>query len=229
MRVIQLALEFIAALRPKPPAVELFSRARRADRDARVWASELGFDPQLAAREEAERQEWIARCKADGLGIDGRIAIVAAALVVMTAINCVAIGTALADPWGKDTDVIRAGMIGTAYEKHSVRSSRHPRGRHNEAQTRSHADPRPRAWCGWWLRQHFGIGDRSLNVARLWARIGHPAAAPAPGVVAVWPHHVGVITAVPGPGRIVLLSGNDGHAVRNRERSTRGIIALRVL
>jgi hypothetical protein len=57
--------------------------------------------------------------------------------------------------------------------------------------------------------------------------VGTPAQGPAPGVVAVWPHHVGVVTSVPGPGRIVLLSGNDGHAVRERERSTQGVIAWR--
>jgi hypothetical protein len=33
--------------------------------------------------------------------------------------------------------------------------------------------------------------------------------------------------AVHGPGRIVLLSGNDGGAVRQRERSSRGVIAWR--
>ena len=88
-------------------------------------------------------------------------------------------------------------------------------------------DPRPRAWCGWWVRQQFGVADRSYNLARKWAQIGTPAHGPSPGVIAVWRHHVGIVTAVPGPGRIVLKSGNDSHAVRERERSTRGIIAYR--
>lgn len=85
----------------------------------------------------------------------------------------------------------------------------------------------PRAWCGCWLAQHLGLGDRALWLARNWSRIGSPAHGPAPGVIAVWPHHVGQVTGVPGPGRIVLLSGNDGRAVRERERSSRGVIAWR--
>lgn len=84
-----------------------------------------------------------------------------------------------------------------------------------------------RRWCGCWLAHHLGLSNRSLWLARNWARIGSPAHGPAPGVVAVWPHHVGIVTGVPGPGRIVLKSGNDGRAVRERERSSRGVIAWR--
>lgn len=89
------------------------------------------------------------------------------------------------------------------------------------------SDPRPHAWCGWWLRQQLGVADRAYNLARKWAGIGTPAHGPAVGVIAVWPHHVGLVTGVPGPGRIILKSGNDSRAVRERERSTRGIIAYR--
>ena len=88
-------------------------------------------------------------------------------------------------------------------------------------------DPRPRAWCGWWLRHHLGVADRLYNEARAWARYGSRASGPAPGVIAVYPHHVGIVVSVPGPGRMVMKSGNDGHAVRTRERSTRGVIAWR--
>jgi hypothetical protein len=82
-------------------------------------------------------------------------------------------------------------------------------------------------WCGCWLRLQKGIADRRLNLARAWASVGVRAGGPAAGVIAVWRHHVGEIVAVPGPGRIILRSGNDGHAVRERERSTSGIIAYR--
>jgi hypothetical protein len=95
------------------------------------------------------------------------------------------------------------------------------------AQQVRRGDPRPSAWCGWWARQQFGVADRSYNLARKWAQIGTPAHGPAPGVIAVWRHHVGIVISVPGPGRIVLKSGNDGHAVRERERSSRGVIAYR--
>lgn len=77
------------------------------------------------------------------------------------------------------------------------------------------------------MSNYFGFKDRKLWLAINWAHIGRPASGPAPGVVAVYRHHVGVVTAVPGPGRMVLLSGNDGNAVRERERSTRGVVAWR--
>jgi hypothetical protein len=83
----------------------------------------------------------------------------------------------------------------------------------------------PHAWCGCWLASHLGISDRSLWLARNWARIGH-SSSPQVGAIAVWPHHVGQISAVDG-NRILLLSGNDGHAVRERWRPMRGIIAYR--
>lgn len=84
-----------------------------------------------------------------------------------------------------------------------------------------------RAWCGCYLSKHLGLNDRSLWLARNWARIGSPANGPSPGVVVVWPHHVGLIRQVTGPGRAIVLSGNDGRAVRERERSLRGVIAYR--
>ncbi|WP_315701280.1 MULTISPECIES: hypothetical protein [unclassified Bradyrhizobium] len=82
-------------------------------------------------------------------------------------------------------------------------------------------------WCGCWLRLRFGIAEAGLNLARAWASIGEAVRGPAAGVVAVWPHHVGLITENLGGGLIRLLSGNDGNAVRERVRSTRGIIAYR--
>lgn len=109
---------------------------------------------------------------------------------------------------------------------------RHHHFRHHAAAPAPAIAGRPAAcagipWCGCWLRLHLGIGDARLNLARAWAAIGSAAAGPAPGVIAVWRHHVGKITEVFADGRIRLLSGNDGHAVRNRVRTTRGIIAYR--
>src|SRR5690348_6546988 len=56
-------------------------------------------------------------------------------------------------------------------------------------------DPRPRAWCGWQLRQWLGVADRRYNRARAWAHYGSPAHGPHVGAIVVWPHHVGIITA----------------------------------
>jgi hypothetical protein len=33
-------------------------------------------------------------------------------------------------------------------------------------------DARPRAWCGWQMRQWLGVADRAFNVASRWARYG---------------------------------------------------------
>ena len=88
-------------------------------------------------------------------------------------------------------------------------------------------DPRPARWCGWWLRQKLGVADRRFNLAREWARFGSPASGPCVGCIAVSRSHVGIVTGIPGAGRIVMLSGNDDGAVRERERSSRNIIAWR--
>jgi hypothetical protein len=63
-----------------------------------------------------------------------------------------------------------------------------------------------------------GLPDRSLNKASLWARLGSPANACRPGLIAVWPHHVGEVTECLGGGLIRMISGNDGNAVRDRVR-----------
>jgi hypothetical protein len=89
------------------------------------------------------------------------------------------------------------------------------------------SDPRPARWCGWWMRHHLGVADKAGNRARWWARYGTRAGGPAPGVIVVWPHHVGIITGRGEDGWIVK-SGNDGGRVRERERSLRGVIAYRV-
>ena len=85
---------------------------------------------------------------------------------------------------------------------------------------------RPRAWCGWWLGQHLGMPLRSLWLARNWASVGSPAGGPAPGVVVVWRHHVGLITGRQA-GQWIVKSGNDGHRVRERPRSVARAIAFR--
>ena len=89
-------------------------------------------------------------------------------------------------------------------------------------------DPRPHAWCGWWLRHQLGVADKAYNLARNWAHFGSPSGGPAIGAIVVWGHHVGIITARATNGQgWVIKSGNDGHAVRERERSVRGAIAFR--
>jgi hypothetical protein len=89
---------------------------------------------------------------------------------------------------------------------------------------------RPAKWCGWFMAQHFGITgelNRFLWRARNWASVGTPVSEPRVGAVVVWRHHVGKITAIDGR-RIRVLSGNDSKAVRDRWRSTAGVIAYRI-
>ena len=92
-------------------------------------------------------------------------------------------------------------------------------------------------WCGCWLATFLGINDhkqwRELWVARNWATFGKPADGPAPGVIAIYGRgtggHVGIVTAVSRrPGFVILKSGNDNNAVRERERSIEGVIAWRI-
>ena len=85
----------------------------------------------------------------------------------------------------------------------------------------------PSAWCGCWLARQLGLSDKRLWRAIEWAHVGHRVSGPAPGVIAVFPHHVGIVVGVPRGGHMILKSGNDGHAVRIRERSTAGVVAWR--
>ncbi len=93
---------------------------------------------------------------------------------------------------------------------------------------RRFSDPRPHAWCGWWMRQTLGVANRAYNLARNWAHYGSPAGGPRVGAIVVWPHHVGLITGQTSDGTYIVKSGNDGHAVRERPRSLRGAIAFRM-
>lgn len=107
---------------------------------------------------------------------------------------------------------------------------RHHHHRHHVSHDRhahSGYGPRPSAWCGYFMRQRTGIKDPALNLARNWARVGSPASGPAPGVIGVMAHHVFEVVQVVAPGRVLAISGNDGHAVKTRVRSTSSVIAWR--
>ena len=107
-------------------------------------------------------------------------------------------------------------------------------GRHHHRHHRHHAaavvgDVRPHAWCGWFMRHLESVSDRAYNLARNWTRWGAPAGGPRVGAIVVWPHHVGKIVGDQDQrGRWLVLSGNDGHAVRTRYRSVSGAIGFRV-
>ena len=90
-------------------------------------------------------------------------------------------------------------------------------------------------WCGWWLAQHLGYKDKNLYFVLNWledkrfTRVSGPAV----GQIAVFRRgkrggHIGIVKGVPEPGKVLLLSGNDGNAVRLRARSTAGVIGYMV-
>jgi hypothetical protein len=81
---------------------------------------------------------------------------------------------------------------------------------------------RPRAWCGWWMRQQRG-GGPEMNLAWNWSRWGS-ASGPQVGAVVVWRHHVGEIVGRAANGQWLVRSGNDGGAVRTRARSVAGAV-----
>jgi uncharacterized protein (TIGR02594 family) len=71
---------------------------------------------------------------------------------------------------------------------------------------------------------HRGSGSA---LARSFASYGRPAPGPVPGAIVVFPHHVGFVMRVEGPGRIRVVSGNHGHRVGEGTYSTRRAIAYR--
>lgn len=80
-------------------------------------------------------------------------------------------------------------------------------------------------WCGCFMRHVEGVSSKSYNLARQWAHWGVATVAQV-GAIVVWPHHVGKIVGG-SPGHWLVLSGNDGHRVRERYRSVAGAIAFR--
>jgi uncharacterized protein (TIGR02594 family) len=71
---------------------------------------------------------------------------------------------------------------------------------------------------------HRGSGSAA---ARSFAHYGSPAPGPVPGAIIVFPHHVGFVIGVAGPGRVRVVSGNHGHRVGDGIYSTRSVIAYR--
>ena len=104
------------------------------------------------------------------------------------------------------------------------------------AEARRHLGTNPttraRLWCARFMNfvlQRTGHRGTGSDLAMSFAKYGRRIAGPRVGAIAVLRRkgggHVGIVTAVPGKGRIVLLSGNDGRRVRERIRSTAGVVA----
>lgn len=85
---------------------------------------------------------------------------------------------------------------------------------------RVYRDGRPRAWCGWYMRQVLGVSNPAYNMARHWVTYGAATNARI-GAVVVWPHHVGYIVSKDRRGWIVR-SGNWNNRVADVPLSRMG-------
>lgn len=102
---------------------------------------------------------------------------------------------------------------------------------------RRYVGSNPTGWRSRWCGKMLDMALRATghppgsNLAKAYAKYGRPAAGPAPGVIGIVPRkgggHVFVVTAVLSDRAVLAISGNDGGRVRERERSTRGVIAWR--
>jgi uncharacterized protein (TIGR02594 family) len=91
---------------------------------------------------------------------------------------------------------------------------------------------RARLWCARFMNyvlRRSGYRGTGSDMAMSFAHYGRRVSGPRVGAIAVLSRrgggHVGIVTGVPGKGRIRLISGNDGRSVRERVRSTRSVIA----
>jgi hypothetical protein len=93
---------------------------------------------------------------------------------------------------------------------------------------------RPRAWCGWQMRQEVAQDPGpKFNRALAWKNYGEDAGRPCIGCIVVWKRgnrgqgHVGIITGKTDDDQWIVRSGNDGHELRERPRSLNGAVAFR--
>lgn len=138
-----------------------------------------------------------------------------------------------------DKPVVQHRVRATKKRYYSQRSARrgyaarkaraHSYARANRAQSystriasHSGVGPRPRRWCGWWMRTQRG-GGPEYNLAWNWRKYGSPTV-PQVGAVVVWRHHVGEIVGQASNGKWIVRSGNDGGRVRERARSVSGAV-----
>ncbi len=128
-----------------------------------------------------------------------------------------------------DTAYFGAERSPQARSQRSSRSARNTRAsRSNDLASLSlggggyNAGPRPRQWCGWWMRTQLG-GGAHLNLAWNWRNYGSPAS-PQVGAVVVWRHHVGMIVGQASNGKWLVKSGNWGGRVATAARSIGGAV-----
>lgn len=135
------------------------------------------------------------------------------------------IGSAQAKPfWEESDDYARSYTVKRPNaHKRSYSHKRSGYASRRVAYRHTGVGPRPRKWCGWWMRTQLG-GGPEFNLARNWRRWGRPVSGPQVGAVVVWSGHVGMITGRSANGKWIVKSGNDGGRVRERARSVAGAV-----
>ena len=124
--------------------------------------------------------------------------------------------------------LVSFATLTNAHPRHHYRAQHHHRYHHDwfDKRTYTHGDPRPRAWCGWYLRHLLGVADRSYNLAINWLHYGRPHPGPCVGCIAVGHHHVARIVGYQS-GQWVTEDGNYNGRAHVGPRSLRWAIAYR--
>src|SRR5262245_4007727 len=93
---------------------------------------------------------------------------------------------------------------------------------------------RPRAWCGWQMRQEVAMDPGpQFNRALAWKKYGQNAQGPRVGCIVVWSRgqggrgHVGIITGKADGNQWIVRSRNDGRELRERPMSVKSAVAFR--
>lgn len=156
-------------------------------------------------------------------------------LIVAATAGLLALGAAApvhAKPWDptktqgwqqQELEIAPRSKASRKYSRRMVQAERRVAASAERPTRHAGAGPRPRRWCGWWMRTQLG-GGPEYNVAWNWRKYGSPAGGPQVGAVVVWRHHVGMIVGRASDGRWLVKSGNDGGAVRTRARSVSGAV-----
>lgn len=152
------------------------------------------------------------------------LAAIAAMFVIVPQANATfVVGGMFGDrSYGGGKTINRGVGLNTRRNARTRYGSRRTGGRTYRTSGRSGVGPRPRRWCGWWMRTQKGGGPK-FNVAWNWRHYGRPTG-PRIGAVVVWRHHVAMITGRTADGRWITTGGNESGRVRTRARSLKGAI-----
>ena len=124
-------------------------------------------------------------------------------LLLIAAVMAIALSPADAKPRRSDAGIFQIGgdVVPASRRVHRARAS--------------HTNARPRAWCGWWVRQQKNISDPKFNIAHNFMQWGR-ASFPHVGAVGVMKRrHVGIVVGTCSGG-VLLKSGNTwGRGVSN--------------